>query len=341
VQLVTDTRPSIAARARDLAKRLDGTLVPAVPVPRRSTGALHTEAQGAYATWMAGQPVSGVAVWAHTGRGLHLDASAREQVLSTWRAAMPTPALIIAGCGVPTDGGPLPSDPRTRTDEVIRRTVAVAEAARAGGADALLVHPPGHLAAFPDAAGRVLALHDALAEVGLPLVAFLLYERASGLEYDDSLLDKVLALPHVAGVKLATLDSVMRFQTVAARLATNHPDRLLITGEDRFLGYSLMIGARCALIGMAAARTSMQHALVRAAVTNDGQTLIRLTRVCDAFAAATFLEPMEGYIRRMLWALAEDGVIPEDACHDPAGPQLDRDERGRVARAVHALDGLS
>jgi 4-hydroxy-tetrahydrodipicolinate synthase len=338
---VTDGTPTLSARARHLAKHLDGTLVPAVPVPRHANGELHVEAQRAYASWMAGQPVSGVAVWAHTGRGLHLDPDARDQTLSAWRTAMPSPALIIAGCGVSRDGGSLPSDPRTRTDELIRRTVGMAQAARDGGADALLVHPPGPLAALPDASGRVLALHDALAEVRLPLVAFVLYHRASGLEYDDVLLDRLLSLPHVAGVKLATLDSVMRFQTVASRVAAHHADRVLITGEDRFLGYSLMIGARCALIGMGAARTAMQHALVQAAVTNDAKALIRLTRACDVFAEATFTEPMEGYIRRMLWALAEDGIIPEDACHDPVGPHLDRTDRARVVSAMRALDAIS
>jgi 4-hydroxy-tetrahydrodipicolinate synthase len=175
----------------------------------------------------------------------------------------------------------------------------------------------------------------------LPLVAFLLYQRASGLEYDDALLEELLTLPHVIGVKLATLDSVMRFQTVATRMAGHHRDRLLITGEDRFLGYSLMIGARCALIGMGAARASMQAALVQASQANDAPALVRLTTVCDRFAAATFLEPMEGYIRRMLWVLVEDGIIPEEACHDPVGPSLGPDERSRVARAVRALDAAS
>jgi 4-hydroxy-tetrahydrodipicolinate synthase len=151
----------------------------------------------------------------------------------------------------------------------------------------------------------------------------------------------VLALPHVAGVKLATLDSVMRFQTVADRMASRHAERLLITGEDRFLGYSLMIGARCALIGMGAARTAMQAALVRAAVTNDAAILLQLTRACDRFAAVTFSEPMEGYIRRMLWALAEDGIIPEDACHDPVGPRLDAEERARVRNVMRTLDANS
>ena len=60
-----------------------------------------------------------------------------------------------------------------------------------------------------------------------------------------------------------------------------------------------------------------------------------------SFSAATFIEPMEGYILRMLWALAVDGIIPEDACHDPSGPALDRDQRDRVASVMRALDGVS
>jgi 4-hydroxy-tetrahydrodipicolinate synthase len=124
-------------------------------------------------------------------------------------------------------------------------------------------------------------------------------------------------------------------------MSSHHAERLLITGEDRFLGYSLMIGARCALIGMGAARTAMQAALVRAAIANDAPALVRLTRACDRFAAATFIDPMEGYVRRMLWALAEDGVIPEEACHDPSGPALDEDERARLASAMRVLDVVS
>src|SRR5207249_417507 len=73
----------------------------------------------------------------------------------------------------------------------------------------------------------------------------------------------ILSLPAVIGIKVATLDSVMTFQRVAA-VMREHPDKLLITGEDRFLGYSLMMGARAALIGMGAALTELQASLLRA-----------------------------------------------------------------------------
>ena len=289
---------------------------------------------------MANQDIGGVAVWAHTGRGLHLDPETRIAVLTSWRSALAPRAVIVAGCGVPA-GTSLPGDARARTDAVIRATMAMAEEARRGGADALLVHPPGALASLPDAGTRAIEVHRALASAGLPLIAFLLYQRASGLEYDDATLDAILELPHVAGVKLATLDSVMRFQDISARLTSSHPDTLLITGEDRFLGYSLLLGARAALVGMGAARPAMQAALVRSAVSRDWPAFVRLTSDCDAFARATFVEPMEGYIRRMLWSLAADGIIPEEACHDPSGPVLAADQRARVLDVMRTLGPVS
>jgi 4-hydroxy-tetrahydrodipicolinate synthase len=52
-------------------------------------------------------------------------------------------------------------------------------------------------------------------------------------------LDDLLALPNVIGIKMATLDSVMTYQDVARHIQSRHPDKLLITGEDRFLWLQL------------------------------------------------------------------------------------------------------
>jgi 4-hydroxy-tetrahydrodipicolinate synthase len=125
----------------------------------------------------------------------------------------------------------------------------------------------------------------------------------------------------------------MTFQRIAA-VMRDHPKRLLITGEDRFLGYSISMGARAALIGMGAALTDLQATLLCAFHDGDNASFLRLSRQLDAFAQTTFVFPMEGYIRRMLWALAADGVIPDDACDDPWGPALPAAEREAVRRAV-------
>ena len=75
------------------AARLEWGLVPAVPVPFRD-GEIDGKAQRDYAAWMAGQPVAGVAIWAHTGRGPHLSADQRRLVLETWREALPDRVLV-------------------------------------------------------------------------------------------------------------------------------------------------------------------------------------------------------------------------------------------------------
>jgi 4-hydroxy-tetrahydrodipicolinate synthase len=165
------------------------------------------------------------------------------------------------------------------------------------------------------------------------VIAFYLYERAGGVPYGDEVLDRLLSLPAVIGIKVATLDSVMTFQRIAD-LTAAHPDRLLITGEDRFVGYSLLMGARAALIGMGAAVTGVQAALIAAHRQGDWARFVPLAAACDRLARATFCEPMEGYIRRMLWAAAAEGAIPDDACDDPWGPPLAPSEREAVRRAV-------
>ncbi|HXG97814.1 MAG TPA: dihydrodipicolinate synthase family protein [Gemmatimonadales bacterium] len=278
---------------------LEWGLIPAVPVPFRGT-TIHEQAQQDYARWMANRNVVGVAVWAHTGRGLHLSATQRQLVLDTWRTALPNKA-IVAGAN----------------------SIDMAREAKRGGADALL--------AFPRRDDPV-AFHQDLGHE-LPVIAFYLYEAAGGVAYDDSTLRAILSLPTVIGIKVATLDSVMTFQRIAA-VMRDHPDKLLISGEDRFLGYSLMMGARAALIGMGSALTDAQGRLLMLKKERLDAAFLRLSAQLDAFGEITFRQPMEGYIRRMLWALAAEGVIPDEACDDPWGPPLPAAERDAVRRFV-------
>jgi len=279
--------------------RFEWGLIPAVPVPFRGRE-IADDALQAYAGWMAGHQVAGVAVWAHTGRGPHLTREQRRRVLAAWRAALPL-SPIVAGA----------------------TSVEMAVDAKAGGANALL--------AFPRADDPV-AYHEALGRE-LPVIAFHLYEAAGAVAYDNQTLHANLALPDVIGIKVATLDSVVTFQRIAG-LMRDHPGKLLITGEDRFFGYSLTMGATAALIGMGAALTDLQVALIESFRSGDFPRFVRLSGVCDRFAAAAFAPPVEGYVRRMLWALAAEGVIPGDACDDPWGPSLPPGEREAVARAV-------
>ena len=282
-----------------VAERIQWGLLPAVPVPFRGDR-LDGQSQREYARWMSAHPIAGVAVWAHTGRGPHLTPEQRHEVLKTWREALPG-RVIVAGA----------------------RDITMAIEARRGRADALL--------AFPQRSDPV-AHHRRLGRE-LPVIAFYLYEAAGGVPYDDATLHAILELPEVVGIKVATLDSVMTFQRIAA-LMRSHPDKLLITGEDRFYGYSVMAGATTALIGMGAALPDAQAELLQAFRDRQWERFVALSALCDRLAQATFVEPMEGYIRRMLWAAAAEGAVPREACDDPWGPALPEREREIVEQVV-------
>ncbi len=319
----------MATLTDDLARRFAGRVIPAVPVPHDARGRLRRDAHAAYVRWMSAQRVGAVAVWAHTGRGLLLDEDRRGEVLAAWRDGA---APVVCGVGCPV-AERLPSFPAGRTHAVIGATLRLAGQAKAGGAVALMVHPPTGLRDLPDLAARTVDLHRAVADVGLPVIAFYLYEAAGGVAYAVDTVRELLALDRVIGIKVATLDSVVTFQDLAAAVP---PDRLLITGEDRFLGYSLMLGARSALIGMAAACTDVCAALLDAWCAGDHPAFVERAARLDAFGGATFGAPVEGYVQRMLWALEADGVL-EAGNVDPHAPALPPGERDRVLAAVRAL----
>jgi 4-hydroxy-tetrahydrodipicolinate synthase len=312
-------------------KRLHAGLIPAVPVPFDAKGRIHRAAHDAYVRYMAQQPVQGVAVWAHTGRGLLLSAEQRREVLRCWRVGLPPDRCVVAGVGANAKENP---EPEANSYAALK----MAEEALELGADAFLVHPPTVFRELRDRDERIVRHHKRLAALNVPLVLFYLYEAAGGILYSPAVLRELLALPQVIGIKMATLDSIMTFQDVAHLILQEQPHKLLITGEDRFLGYSLMCGARAALIGMGAACCRLQAELIRSIHHRDQSArFLELSRKVDRLACHTFIHPMEGYIRRMLWVLVHQEVIPMEAANDPWGPDLPESEFQALGRLLREI----
>jgi 4-hydroxy-tetrahydrodipicolinate synthase len=276
---------------------------------------------------MSVQPVAGVAVWAHTGRGLVLDDDTARVVLEDWRSALPA-KVVIAGVGA--TAGSIP-------EKATAQTIEMAERAAEFGADALLVYPPTWLRDDTFRDRLIVEHHERLSQLGLPIILFYLYEAAGGVSYSSEVLDDLLALPNVIGIKMATLDSVMTYQDISRQLQVRHPNQLLITGEDRFLGYSLRRGARAALIGMGAICSDLQSELIRANDEGNSQRFLELSDAVDTLAETLFVRPMEGYIKRLLWALVHLGIIPADAAHDPWGPDLPAEEFDKIGEVLAML----
>ena len=313
----------------ELKAALAGGLVPAVPVMFDREHRFHERAHERYVSFMSAQPIAGVAVWAHTGRGLLLDDETAQRVMQQWRQAI-TGKPLIAGAGARKRE----ADPQIATSA----TLTMASAAAENGADAVLVYPPSWLKHHEERDSLILKYHEHLSKLGLPLVLFYLYEAAGGVRYTTNVLDQLLTLPNVIGIKMATLDSVMTFQDVASHIQMRHPDKLLITGEDRFLGYSLRRGAKAALIGMAAVCSDLQAELIEAHFACKAERFLELSDLADRLAEVLFIDPMEGYIGRILYALAKLGVIPADAANDPWGPALTTSELDNITTVLNTLN---
>jgi 4-hydroxy-tetrahydrodipicolinate synthase len=301
--------------AGELKATLTGGLIPATPVMFDREGRFHERAHEAYVAFMSSQPVAGVAVWAHTGRGLLLDDETSRRVLQQWRQGIADKPLIV-GAG----------------------SLSMASAAADGGADALLAYPPTWLKQHEQRDSLIVEHHERLSSIGLPLILFYLYEAAGGVRYSATVLDELLSLPNVMGIKMATLDSVMTYQDISRQIQSRHPDKLLITGEDRFLGYSLQRGAHAALIGMGAVCCDLQAELISAHCAGNAERFLELSDLVDQLAEVLFIDPMDGYIGRILYALSQLGVIPADAANDPWGPPLTQQEIDNITNVLNSLN---
>jgi len=327
--------------AKAFSERLEGALIPAVPVPFDDEGKHREQAEKKIVKYQAEGPAAGVALWVHTGRGLKLSSDERHRVFKRWRIGLKEEQFIVCGAGCSEanmeDGVESLSDA-----EYISRAAAMAQEAKIYGAEAVLVYAPKKFLGRKNMNELVIDYHESIASAGLPMILFYLYEAAGGISYDMELLSALLTIDSVAGIKVATLDSVMTFQNIAALVKARAPEVALLTGEDRFFGYSVMRGAVGALIGLGAVQPEPQELMLRSWRTRKYTQFMRLSNAIDDLAEKIFCDPMEGYIRRLMIALAAEGVLPMDATYDPWGPPVPGSQRTAIVTALEKFkDAIS
>lgn len=298
------------------AKRVRGGIFPALPLTCGKNGELDDAAQHRYIQYMKQQPADGFTIWAHTGRGLLIDRETRNYVFQQWRKEFPD-RFLIAGAGANLVQCAKSTDPEA---EFLTRSLEMAESAKELGADAIMVYAPVIYRGAADQDEKVKEYYQLMSKPGLPIIAFYLYEAAGGISYSKELLRCILNMPQVLGIKMATLDSVMTYQEVSEMVGKEFPDKVLITGEDRMFGYTLMRGAQAALVGIGSACTALQKNMMNAYYQKRYEEFLSLSLKVDQLAECTFVTPMEGYIKRMLAILELLGVIPHSAAYDSFGP---------------------
>lgn len=314
---------------------LAGGVSAATLTPFDPDGAVRLSAVEPYARTFVDAGVESLAVCVHTGRGAHLDDRQRAALIREFGGASGLP--VVAGIGI-ADRTAADAAPASTPAGVADLVLASAAPAVEAGAAALLLFPPPPL---PDAGrGWVVDLHQKVADrTGLPVIAFVLYEQASGFCYDPALVGDLAAAPGVAGVKLATLDDAIACQDLIAACRGADPATIAITGEDRMFGPSLMWGCSGALVGIAAALPEWTVRVHQAWREGRHGDFLDGSGRLDRLAALVFRAPMEHYIQRMAWIAEWTGSLPADVCRDPFAPPAVAAERSAFLADLAELVG--
>ena len=290
-------------------------LIPATVLPMHADGSIDEAALRSYIGWIAGQGPVALAINVDTGEGPHLTHDEKVRVLRVVREVTDLP--IVAGLAGPS------------TDAAVRQARDFKEA----GADALLVFPiPAYLSEPLDVRVPV-GYHEAIADVGLPLILFQLQPALAGLNFEPETLRAMASVEGVVAIKEASFDA-RRFVDTARLIAELPRPITLLTGNDNFILESFMLGATGALIGFGAVMTREQVDMIDA--WNAGPDRRRRWRSAGGSSASptsSSRRPVGDYRVRLKECLRILGVLEAAHVRRPLLP-LDDAERAFLASVL-------
>jgi dihydrodipicolinate synthase/N-acetylneuraminate lyase len=289
---------------------LDG-LIPATVLPMHADGSIDDDGLRAYISWIAAQGPVALAINVDTGEGPHLSHDEKIRVLQVVREATDLP--IVAGLAGPS------------TDAAVRQ----ARDFKAAGANALLVFPiPAYLSEPLNPQVPVL-YHEAIAEVGLPMILFQLQPALAGLNFEPDTLRAMASVEGVVAIKEASFDA-RRFVDIARLIADLPRPIALLTGNDNFILESFMLGATGALIGFGAVMTREQVDMIDAWNGGRIDEARELGRRVQRLADVVFAAPVGDYRVRLKECLRILGVLGAAHVRRPLLPISDV-ERANLA----------
>jgi dihydrodipicolinate synthase/N-acetylneuraminate lyase len=306
-----------------MALDLDG-LIPATVLPMHADGSIDEEGLRSYIGWIARQGPVALAINVDTGEGPHLTHDEKVRVLHVVREVTNLP--IVAGLAGPS------------TDGAVRQ----ARDFKAAGADALLVFPiPAYLSEPLNPRVPVL-YHEAIADVGLPMILFQLQPSLAGLNFEPQTLQAMASVDGVVAIKEASFDA-RRFVDTARLIADLPRPITLLTGNDNFILESFMLGATGALIGFGAVMTREQVDMIDAWNAGRIDEARELGRRVQRLADVVFAAPVGDYRVRLKECLRILGSIEAAHVRRPLLPISDseRSHLADVLAEVGLLEGAT
>jgi dihydrodipicolinate synthase/N-acetylneuraminate lyase len=291
-------------------------LIPATVLPMTAEAEIDEPQLRRYIRWISEQGPVALAINADTGEGPHLTHQEKVRVIEIVADELNGKLPIVAGLAGP----------------FTRQAVAQARDYRVAGAAAFLVFPiPAYLSTPLDPEVPV-RYHQAIAEVGLPLILFQLNPALGGVNYDAETLRALINLDGVVAIKDASFDARRFIELV--RLLEESPRAItLLTGNDPFIFESFVFGAQGALLGFAAIMTREHVQMIEAWKAGRIDEARALGKRIQRLADVVFAPPVGDYRVRLKEALAILGVLDTTVVREPLLPVTD-EERNRLRRTL-------
>jgi 4-hydroxy-tetrahydrodipicolinate synthase len=271
---------------------LQGT-VPAAVLPMTADFEPDYGAFARYIEWLIAEKAVAIAVNMDTGEGPQLSPAERSRAVETAVAASAGRCSIIAGVMGNTTAGAVES----------------ARLAQAAGADGLVVFPNPAFRNTPLDPRVPYSYHRAIAEAtGLPVVLFQLAPVFGGVNYTREVLLKLLEIPEVVAIKEASFDAQYFAYTMESLSLSGRPITVL-TGNDRFITESILLGATGALLGFAAIGCRMVADMLEVANAGDYRQAVEMRPLVQGFADFIYQDPVLDYRARCKAALTYIGVL--------------------------------
>jgi dihydrodipicolinate synthase/N-acetylneuraminate lyase len=298
-----------------MALNLEG-LIPATVLPMTSEAKIDEPQLRRYIRWVSDQGPVALAINADTGEGPHLTHREKVRVIEIVADELDGQLPIVAGLGGP----------------FTRQAVEQARDFKAAGAEAFLVFPISAYLSAPLNPEVPVRYHQAIAEVGLPLILFQLRPALGGVNFDPETLRALASIDGVVAIKEASFDA-RRFLDLVRVLEELPRPITLLTGNDNFIFESFVLGARGALIGFGAIMTREQVRMIEAWRAGRLDEAKDLGRRVQRLADVVFAAPVGDYRARMKEALAILGVIDSTYVREPLLPVSD-EERDLLRRTL-------
>lgn len=281
-------------------KRFRGLFVPHV-TPFDNSGVLDPASLERFTTHLVSQKgVAGLVSCARIGEGPVLSPEEKRRVYKvSGKVARDSGVLHIATIA-----------PQS-TDEAI----ALMKDLETLPVDAAMIFPP-LLFAWGKVGGdlKVRFFEDMARSSKLPIVLFQV--PVASYWYDAETVCRIAKLDNVVAFKEASFN-INLFTETLRQLERSRCDMEILTGNDRFVAQSYMLGATGALIGVANLATEKWGAMDQAGQAGDFRRAMALQEELESLKELVFSEPIVEAVARIKIVLQAEGLIQSAAVRRP------------------------